>query len=273
MKVTATGLRVAYEGREVVAGVSLEVDSGGWLCLIGPNGGGKTTLLRALGGLVAHRGEVRFDDEAIDTASRRRLARAVAYVPQRPVLPAATTVTDYVALGRTPHIAFFGMESRHDRAVTAGVLSRLGLDGLAARTLGSLSGGEAQRAVLARALAQEAPVLLLDEPTAALDVGHGQHVLELVDELRDEHRLTVVSAMHDLTLAGEFADRLALLAGGRIIANGTAREVLTEAALARHYGAELRVIDDGEGGIAVLPRRRGRRGRRGPGSAGAGSAR
>ena len=266
MKVTATGLRVAYDGREVVAGVSLEVASGGWLCLIGPNGGGKTTLLRALGGLVAHRGEVRFDDTPVDTASRRLLARAVAYVPQRPVVPATMTVTDYVALGRTPHIAFFGTESRHDRTVTAGVISRLGLVGLAARTLGSLSGGEAQRAVLARALAQEAPVLLLDEPTAALDVGHGQHVLELVDELRDEHRLTVVSAMHDLTLAGEFADRLALLADGRIIADGTAGEVLTEATLACHFGAELRVIDDGTGGLAVLPRRRGRPG---PGTAGA----
>jgi iron complex transport system ATP-binding protein len=168
------------------------------------------------------------------------------------------TVTDYVLLGRTPYITLFGTESRHDRAVAAGVLARLELDELATRVLGSLSGGEAQRAVLGRALAQEAPLLLLDEPTAALDVGHGQHVLELVDELRAERGLTVVAAMHDLTLAGEFSDRLALLAAGRVIAEGTAREVLRERVLARHYGAELRIIEDGSGGIVVLPRHRPR---------------
>ena len=263
MRVTVADLRVAYDGREVLSGISFGVPSGGWLCLIGPNGGGKTTLLRALCGLVGFAGEVRLGDELLDAARRRHLARLVAYVPQRPVLPAAMSVAEYVALGRTPYIAFFGTESRHDRAVAAEVLERLDLAELAGRQLGSLSGGEAQRAVLGRALAQQAPLLLLDEPTAALDVGHGQHVLELVDALRDERQLTVVSAMHDLTLAGEFADHLALLADGRIIAVGTAREVLTARTLARHYGAELRVIEDGLGGIVVLPCRRPPR-RRGP---------
>ena len=209
MRLDVAGLRVAYAGHEVLSGISLAVAEGGWLCLIGPNGSGKTTLLRAIAGLVDFGGEVRLDGEPLDTARRRRLARLIAYVPQRPTLPAAMIVCDYVALGRTPYIALFGTEDRRDRAVVASVLARLGLDALGDRELGSLSGGEAQRAVLGRALAQQAPLLLLDEPTAALDIGHGQRVLELVDELRDERRLTVVSAMHDLTLAGEFSDRLA----------------------------------------------------------------
>jgi len=260
VRIAVADLRVTYDGRVVVAGISFAVPPGGWLCLIGPNGAGKTTVLRALGGLVAFSGEVCLDGEPLDPRRRRHLARRVAYVPQRPVLPAAMTVADYVALGRTPYIAYFGTESRHDRAVTAEVLARLDLTEFAGRGLGTLSGGEAQRVVLGRALAQEAPTLLLDEPTAALDVGHGQHVLELVDELRDERQLTVLSAMHDLTLAAEFADRLVLLATGKVIAQGTAHEVLTERTLARHYGAELRVIEDGLGGIAVLPRHRPRRG-------------
>ena len=256
MRVSVADLHVAYDGREAVAGISFALAPGDWLCLIGPNGSGKTTVLRALAGLIACDGEVRFDEERIDTARRRHLARLVAYVPQRPVLPAAMTVADYVCLGRTPYISFFGTESRHDRAVVAEVLTRLDLTDFVDRPLGSLSGGEAQRAVLGRALAQQAPLLLLDEPTAALDLGHGQLVLELVDAARNERQLTVVSAMHDLTLAGEYADRLALVAAGRIIAAGTARQVLTEQILARHFGAELRITEDGCGGIVVLPRRR-----------------
>jgi iron complex transport system ATP-binding protein len=119
--------------------------------------------------------------------------------------------------------------------------------------LDSLSGGEQQRAVLARALVQQAPVLLLDEPTTALDVGHQQQVLELVEELRIEHGLAVISAMHDLTLAGQFADRLLLLSGGRVVATGGAADVLTEATVSEHWGARVRVLRDEDGGVIVLP--------------------
>jgi iron complex transport system ATP-binding protein len=261
VKVTVSDLAVDYEGTAALSGVSIDISDGSWLGLIGPNGSGKTTLLRSIAGLVAFEGKITFDGARVSAAERRRVARIVAYVPQRPVLPPQMTVTEYVLLGRTPHISFFGSESHHDRAVASEVIERLELGNFSRRPLASLSGGEVQRAVLARALAQQAPLLLLDEPTAALDIGHGQKVLELVDTLRSERDLTVISSMHDLTLAGQFAERLALLTKGRLLAAGPIREVLTERVLARHYGAELHVIEDGVGGIAVLPRRRnGRRG-------------
>jgi iron complex transport system ATP-binding protein len=262
VRIDVDGLSVRYGEHLAVDHVDLGVPSGGWLGLIGPNGSGKSSLLRAICGLVDFEGEVRFDGQLLATREKRRLARLVAVVPQRPVLPPQMSVTEYVLLGRTPHISFFGTESVHDRAVAGDVIDRLELSGFAGRPLGSLSGGEAQRAVLARAIAQQAPVLLLDEPTAALDIGHGQLVLELVDELRDERGLSVVSAMHDLTLAGQFADRLALLSSGQLLASGSVREVLSERTLARHYGTELSVVEDGAGGVAVLPRRRASKRRR-----------
>jgi iron complex transport system ATP-binding protein len=120
--------------------------------------------------------------------------------------------------------------------------------------LGSLSGGELQRAVLARALAQQAPILLLDEPTAALDVGHQQQVLELIDRLRRERELTVVSSMHDLSLAGQFAESLVLMDGGRVVATGLPHEVLTEASIRAHFGASVRVMVE-DGNVVVVPRR------------------
>ncbi|MGA8296985.1 MAG: ABC transporter ATP-binding protein [Acidimicrobiales bacterium] len=256
MKVSLSSISVSYDGSSALGDVSIEVDDSGWLGLIGPNGSGKTSLLRAVAGLVDFGGTVAFDGREVSPSHRRRISRLVAYVPQRPVLPAQMTVSEYVLLGRTPHISFFGTESHHDRLVAAEVIGRLELEEFSQRPLASLSGGEVQRAVLARALAQQAPVLLLDEPTAALDIGHGQKVLELVDSLREERDLTVISAMHDLTLAGQFSTRLVLLAKGRLLATGTVREVLSERVLARHYGAELRVLEDGAGGVAVLPRRR-----------------
>lgn len=259
MTIEVAGLSVCYDGVPVLRGLSVRVPTGGWLALIGPNGAGKTTVLRAVAGLVPFSGEVRMADSAVSGMRRRRLAQLVAYVPQRPQIPASMTVTDYVLLGRTPYIPYLGTESRKDLDVVTGVLERLELGALAHRLLGSLSGGEAQRAVLGRVLAQEAPVLLLDEPTAALDVGHQQQVLELIDELRLEQGLTVMSAMHDLTLAAQFAEQLLLLDGGRAVAAGPARAVLTEATIRRHYGASVRILEGPEGGVVVLPTRAGRR--------------
>src|SRR5439155_767715 len=179
-----------------------------------------------------------------------------AVVPQLPSLPPQMTVAEYVLLGRTPHLGYFAREGVHDLEVADAALVRLDLLGLASRRLGTLSGGERQRAVLARALAQEAPILLLDEPTNALDVGRGQQALELVDALRREGGLTVLAAMHDLTLAGQYADRLLLLDAGRVVAAGGVRDVLTDELIARHYGASVRVLHD-ELGVVVVPARRG----------------
>jgi iron complex transport system ATP-binding protein len=251
--IEVSNLSVAYDGHRALHDVSVAIPAGAWVGLIGPNGAGKTTLLRAVAGLVPFAGHAQVLDAPVRATTRRRLSQLVAYVPQRPELPAATTVADYVLLGRTPYIAYLGTEGRHDLEVVARVLERLELMSMADRTLGSLSGGEGQRAVLARALAQEAPVLLLDEPTAALDVGHQQEVLELVDELRTEEGITVVAAMHDLTLAGQFAERLLLLDGGKAITCGPATAVLDEAMIKRHYGASVRILVDAQGGVSVVP--------------------
>jgi iron complex transport system ATP-binding protein len=231
---------VAFDGVTVLSEASVSVASGQWVALIGPNGAGKSTLLRTIARLVPHRGRVRLGDAPVDRLHRRELARLVAFVPQRPVIPPEMTVREYCLLGRTPYIGYLGVEGPADHAVVADTLERLDLGRFAPRALGSLSGGELQRVVLAQALAQEAPVLLLDEPTSALDVGHQQEVLELVDGLRRTHGLTVLSAMHDLTLAGQFADRLLLLSRGRTVASGSAGEVLTEACLAEHFGARVK---------------------------------
>jgi iron complex transport system ATP-binding protein len=165
-------------------------------------------------------------------------------------------VFDYVLLGRTPYIAPLGRESASDLAAVADVLDRLDLAGFADRPLATLSGGERQRVFLARALAQGATLLLLDEPTSALDIGHQQEVLELVDQLRRDAALTVLATMHDLSIAGEYADRLVLLAGGRVVAAGTPREVLTEELLATHYRARVRVVDGDQGPLIVPVRPR-----------------
>jgi iron complex transport system ATP-binding protein len=251
------GVSVDLDRRPVLRDLDLTVPGGARLGLIGPNGSGKTTLLRAVAGLVPHRGQVQIGDAPPGSLSRRELARRIALVPQTPAVPAGITVSDYVLLGRTPYIPYLGTETRRDLAIVADVLDHLDLGAFAGRALDSLSGGERQRAVLARALAQQAPVLLLDEPTTGLDVGHQQQVMELVDTLRRDLELTVVSAMHDLTLAGQFADQLVLLDGGRVAAAGPARAVLTEEAIARHYHASVRVLEDPGGGTVVVPVRAG----------------
>jgi iron complex transport system ATP-binding protein len=261
------GVSVQLGTTRALRDISLTVPRGEWVALIGPNGAGKTTALRAIAGLAHYSGTIRLDGVDARSLGRRRLAQLVAVVPQLPERPPELTVGEYVLLGRTPHLGYLAAERAVDRAAAARALGRFELAPFAHRLLGSLSGGELQRAVLARALAQEAEILLLDEPTSALDLGRQQQALELVHGLRAEAAsaagqagdagpraggLTIVSTMHDLTLAGQYADRLVLLDAGEVVADGDATDVLSAENVAAFYGARVRVVEDA-GQVFVLP--------------------
>ncbi len=245
----------------------MSVRSGEWLNIIGPNGCGKTTLLHALAqvlevesGRITIAGHSRVHHSRLDrltpgAARRRRLfARTVALMPQTPMIPAGLTVEDYVLLGRHPHSPIPGAR---DTRVVRGCLEELNLGGFANRMLSGLSGGERQRVTLARALAQEPSILLLDEPTSALDIGHAQDTLELIDAVRSARGLTVLAAMHDLTLAGQYGDRVLLMAGGSAVAEGTPARVLSAARINEVYGARV-TVDLHEGYPVVVPMRKPR---------------
>ena len=249
------GVTVRYGDAVALDAVAGRVADGEWLALIGPNGAGKTTLLGAITRLLPYEGVITVDGNRVTGLRRRELARLIAYVPQRPVLPPDMTVSEYVLLGRTAHIGYLGAETDRDRRVCAAAIDRLDLGGMADRALRAMSGGELQRVVLARAIAQDAPVLLLDEPTSALDLGRRVDALELIDEIRRERSLTVLSAIHDLTLAGQFADRLMLLSDGRVAVSGGPAEVLTDAILTAHFGPSVQVLTTDTGDLAVVSRR------------------
>ncbi|HTJ68048.1 MAG TPA: ABC transporter ATP-binding protein [Actinospica sp.] len=243
---------VLGDGIVPVDGVSFNVESGGWLGVIGPNGAGKSTLLKALAGLLPYQGTVTLDP-APDGPKRRDLARVLAYVAQQPNLPPDVSVREYVLLGRTPYLGYLGNPGRHDREIADGALARLELEPLARRRLGTLSGGERQRVALARALAQQPRILLLDEPTSALDLGHQQQVLELVDRLRLDDGMTVVSTLHDLTAAAQYADRLVLLDRGRVASAGNPAEVLSVSRVREVYRALVSVTTDMRGRPVLSP--------------------
>ena len=251
-------LQVDLDRTPILRAVSCAIASGGWLALIGPNGSGKTTLLRAIAGLIPYRGTISLDGPAVGAGSLRTLrprerARLIAYVPQTPTLPPDMKVTDYVLLGRTPHLSYLAGPGRADRDAATRAAGLLDVARLGERRLDTLSGGERQRVVLARALAQEPKILLLDEPTSALDIGHQQNVLDLVDALRRTAGLTVITTLHDLTTAGQYAHELVLLNQGRVEAAGGATVVLTEDRIAQVYAARVTVSTDAAGNTVVNP--------------------
>ncbi len=251
-----SSVTVTVDATTILDQVDVAVQPGEWVGVIGPNGAGKTTLLKAVVGAVAPTtGTVMIGGSDATTLARPERALLVAMVPQRPTIPPAMTVFDYVLLGRTPHLGRLAVEGRRDLEVVRDCLVRFHLHGLARRSLGTLSGGELQRAVLARAVAQKAPVILLDEPTTSLDLGHQQEVLELVAEMRRHDGLTVLTTLHDLTAASQFCDRLVLLSGGRKVMEGPAAQVLTVSSIERFFGATVEVITGSDGRPVVIPSR------------------
>lgn len=241
---------------DVVRDLTLEVPAGTWMSLIGPNGAGKTTLVRTLSGSLHHQGSIDVGGRDAHGLSVRDRARSLAVVPQHPVVPPGMRVFDYVVLGRAAHQGIRCSPSILDRRRTVAVLQRLELESFADRRVDTLSGGERQRVVLARAIVQDTPLLVLDEPTAALDVGHQLDVLELVADLRTERELTVVTTVHDLSVAGQFADVVAVMAEGRLVANGRPAEVLTPETIGAHWGVDATTDVDHDGAVTVTVRRR-----------------
>lgn len=238
--------------RRVLDGVSVELRAGELLGLIGPNGAGKSTLIRAATGLVAlDGGAIQIDGRPVEAYSGRALAQRVAVVQQLPEAPAAMTVGDLVTLGRTPHLGLLARESARDIGIARRAMERTGCVELAERELGTLSGGQRRRAFIARALAQEPAILLLDEPTANLDPQAQAELCVLLRTLVAEG-VAVMVVMHDLTLAAAYCDRLVLLDGGRVMATGTPREVLTEQTLRAVYGPLISVLRHPQTGRPVI---------------------
>jgi iron complex transport system ATP-binding protein len=231
-----------YGGSFRMDGVSFELAAGEILGVIGPNASGKTTLVRLLSKVrEPEQGEIRLGGASLRRLGRRALARVVAVVSQELAPAFPITVEELVLMGRHPHAEGRFFESPHDRVRAREAMEEAGVLDLAAAPLDALSGGERQRAVLARALAQEPRLLLLDEPTSHLDLRHQREIVGLLRRLNREHGTTILLVSHDLNLAGELADRLLLLAGGRVARRGTPVEVLDEPTLEAAYGCPVRV--------------------------------
>jgi len=253
-RLSLEGVAVALGPRAVLAGVDLSVEPGEVVGVLGRNGVGKTTLLRvASGALAPDAGRVTLDGAPLAAMDRRVRARHVALVPQDTQVPFPFSAAEVVLMGRTPHLGFLGFESAHDFAIARDALERMGIAALADRNVQELSGGERQLVVVARALAQEPRLLLLDEPTAFLDLRHRLEVLGVVRELAAAGASALVVS-HDLGVAARYCDRVALLAGGRILALGPPREVLTPDTLRTAYGIEADVLAGADGVPVVVPR-------------------
>jgi iron complex transport system ATP-binding protein len=235
---------IRYEARTVLRHISLDVNAGEVLALIGPNGVGKSTLIRACGGsLKPIGGRIAIDGQDTYRLRVEDRAKLIAVVPQAVRLPDTFTVFETVLMGRTPYLGWLGRESEKDRSAVQAALDRTSTLDLADRPIGELSGGEQQRVLIARALAQSARILLLDEPTAHLDLKHQANILSLVCDLAHEENYAVLIALHDLNLAAQYADRVALLSNGAVGAIGTPEEVLTEENLSPAYGLRITVYE------------------------------
>ncbi|HZT95420.1 MAG TPA: ABC transporter ATP-binding protein [Chloroflexota bacterium] len=251
------GIRVrdvsaGYGGKTLLEGVDLRLPPGGSMAIVGPNGAGKTTLFRVITAMLKPRsGSVTLDGVDVRALSRRELSRLIAVVPQRLEVGFGLTAGEVVTLGRTPHMGFLRGLTDADRAAILRAVEETEIEHLVHRSFSSLSGGEQQRTVLAMAIAQEAPYLLLDEPTVHLDVGQQWRLMESLATLRTQRRVGILAIVHDLSLAGLYFEHVLVLDNGRVLGQGRPQDVLTAAAIGRTFGAPL-TVRQGATGVSVL---------------------
>lgn len=239
MQLTVHDLTLQYESHPILDRLEFGITRGRRVALLGANGAGKTTLLRCISkALEPTAGAILLDDRDIKSLSPRDLARTMAVVPQETRADFDFTVEETVLMGRLPYLKRFTAEGSDERAIARRSMEMTGVNHLAGRSIATLSGGEKQRVIIARALCQEPHILLLDEPTANLDIGYQHSLLELIIRLNREQGITIIAAIHDLNLASRFFDRMILLAGGRVLAAGTAAEVIAPEPIRTAYGVE-----------------------------------
>jgi len=243
IKLSLEHVSFSYIDTPVLHDIDLVVEKSEMVALLGPNGSGKTTLLKLASGVLhPSEGDIHLDGSSLRQLKRRQVAQRVAVVPQQFHMPFAFTLREVVLLGRTPFLKAFSNEGERDQQVVNRAMALIGIEGLGQRFFNELSGGERQKAILAMALAQEPKLLLLDEPTAHLDINHQMEIMELVKGLNQEQGITVIGAMHDLNLAALYFHRLVLLKEGRIFTDGPPSQVLTEENIREVFGAWVQVI-------------------------------
>ncbi|MBI3783989.1 MAG: heme ABC transporter ATP-binding protein [Deltaproteobacteria bacterium] len=254
MPFQAANLCFRYGAELVIDDISLELRCGEMLGVIGPNGSGKSTLLRLLSGVLQpERGDILLNGRPLAVYTRRQLGRQLAVVPQETIIEFPFSVTEVVLMGRSPHLGGFSFEGRRDLEIVHTAMARCGVSQLAKRSIHELSGGERQRVILARALAQEADILLLDEPGAFLDIRHEVEIYDLLHDLQREGR-SIVTVLHDLNLAALYCDRVALLKDGQLMRLGPPGEVITYRAITEVYETEVYVeLNTLTGAVNVLP--------------------
>ena len=241
VNITIKNLTFSYNSHMILDDINLVIENSEILSLVGPNGSGKTTLIKCIDRILKPKGSILLDGQEIERMSRQDVARKIGYVPQSSSSLLATTVFDTVLMGRRPHIGWKVGEA--DLEKVAEVLEKLKLDDLAMRDFSQLSGGQKQKVLIARALAQEPAVLLLDEPTSNLDMLHQLDVMETVSTLVKEKKISAVMAIHDLNLASRFSDKLVMLKKGKIYAAGGPKALLNESNIGNVYGIEAMILN------------------------------
>ncbi len=253
IKIEVQNVRLGYDHKVVLKDVTFQVRPGEMVGLIGPNGCGKSTIIRALSRIISpYSGRILLDGKDVTKIPRQDLARLLGVVPQMPLLPSAFTAFEIVLMGRNPHLSLFQYEGPRELAIAWQAMEKTGTHSLAQRRVSELSGGEIQCLLIARVLAQETKAILLDEPTANLDIGRQVEILDLIKNLCLKNNLAVLAALHDLNLASQYCDRLVLINNGQVHAEGTAREVITERNIKEIYGAEGCVYTHPLNGLPIV---------------------